>query len=187
MSAEQTVRIDSSAANPVFTQSPVALTGMVYTTLIENVPTVNTANNYLSVFNPIGSGKNLIFAQFTAFPYATAAQATTINMEVQRISTATGGTQLAAANINKFDTTQANATAEVRTGNPTVTLVGTVPLIAIPPAITNAANGVSSPVDIIPPTGSLFICRPGEGVVVKQLAGAGTTQVWSLGLTWSEI
>lgn len=158
-----------------------------YTTLIENVVSVNTANNYLSIFNPVGSGKTIIFSQFVAFPYATAAQATTINMDVQRISAASAGTQLAAANINKFDTAQANSIAEVRTGNPTVTTVGTVPLLAIPPAITSAANGVSSIADIIPPQGSLFICHPGEGVVVRQGAGAGTTQVWSLGFTWLEI
>lgn len=185
--AEQIVRIDSSAAFPIFTQPPTAITGSIYTTLIQNTLSVNTANNYLSLFNPLGSGKNLMIAQFTAFPYATAAQATTINMEVQRISAASGGALLAAANINKFLTSQGNSIAEVRTGNPTVTLVGTIPIVAIPPALTTAANGVSSPANIIPPSGSLFTCVPGEGVVVKQLAGAGTTQVWSLGFSWAEI
>lgn len=186
-SGTQNVLVTNTSGSPVITQAVTTPAPAAYTTLIEDVTSVNTANNYLSIFNPVGSGKILSFAQFVCFPYATAAQATTINMEVQRTSAASAGTLLAAANINKFDTTQANSIAEVRTGNPTVTLVGTVPLIAVPPALTNAANGTSSPADIIPPTGTLFICRPGEGVVVKQLAGAGTVQKWSLGFSWAEI
>lgn len=186
--AEQVVRIESSSANPVFTAPSTATMGQIYTTLIENVASTTAAsNNFLSIFNPVGSGKTFVFAQFVIFPYAGAAQANQINMDVHRISAASAGTQLAAANINKFDTTQTNSVADVRTGNPTVTLVGTVPIIAVPPTLTNAANGASSPVDIIPPAGSLFICRPGEGVVARQAAPGTVAQVWSLGFTWSEL
>lgn len=157
-----------------------------YTTLIEDTASVATANNFLSIFNPVGSGKNIVFYQFVCFPYATAATGPTINMEVQRVSAASGGTQLAAANINKFDTLQPNSIAEVRTGNPTVTLVGTLPILAIPPAITSAGVGVSSTASIIPPTGALFVCHPGEGLVVRQPAGADVDERWSLGFTWTE-
>lgn len=157
-----------------------------YTTLIEDTASVTTANNYLSIFNPVGSGKLLTFYQFVCFPYATAATGPTFNMEVQRVSAASGGTQLAAANINKFDTAQPNSVAEVRTGNPTVTLVGTLPILAIPPAITSAGVGVSSTASIIPPTGALFVCHPGEGLVVRQPAGADIDERWSLGFTWTE-
>lgn len=176
----------ATAGNPLFTAAGMPTGQLVYTTLIEDVSSVNTANNYLSVFNPVGSGKTITFLRFTCFPYATAANSATNNMEVQRVSAASVGTLLAAANINKFDTAQANSIAEVRTGNPTVTLVGTVPFITIPPALTGAPQGVSAPADLIPPQGSLFVCHPGEGVVVKQLAGAGTAQKWSLGFVWSE-
>lgn len=184
--AENTIRIESSAANPVFTQPPTALTGLVYTTLVEDVTGVVAANNFLSVFNPVGSGKNLVIAQFVCFPYATAATSPTVNMDVQRISAASAGTQLAAANIGKFDTTQVNSVAEVRTLNPTVTLTGTVPIIAIPPAVTSSAAGASSTINLIPPSGSLFICRPGEGVVARTASGA-VGQKWSLGFSWSEL
>lgn len=196
MGAEQTVRIDgtsstaisiaSSPSNPVFTQPPTAITGLVYTTLIRNTLGVAAANNFLSVFNPVGSGKNIVVAQFICFPYATAATTPTDNMEVWRTSTATVGTLLAAANVGKFDTTQANSIAEVRTGNPTVTLTGTVPILAIPPAVTSSAGGASSTINVIPPSGSLFICRPGEGIVARTPAGA-VGQVWSLGFSWAEI
>lgn len=184
--AETLVRIESSASNPVFTQPPTAITGQIYTTLIRNTPGVVAANNFLSVFNPVGSGKNLIFAQFVCFPYSTGATAPTDNMEVWRTTTATVGTLLAAANVGKFDTTQSNSIAEVRTGNPTTTLSGTVPVLAVPPAVTSAAGGVSSTINIIPPSGSLFICRPGEGVVARTPAG-NVNQIWSLGFSWAEL
>lgn len=205
--AENTVRIDGMAAvnglMPAFIQdmtghslsirtdgsitiNTIPEGSLPYTTLIEDTASVTTANNYLSIFNPVGSGKLLTFYQFVCFPYATAATGPTFNMEVQRTSAASGGTQLAAANINKFDTAQPNSVAEVRTGNPTVTLVGTLPILAIPPAITSAGIGVSSTASIIPPTGALFVCHPGEGLVVRQPAGADVDERWSLGFTWTE-
>ncbi len=175
------IRTDGS-----ITVNTISEGSLPYTTLIEDTASVTTANNYLSIFNPVGSGKLFTFYQFVCFPYATAATGPTINMEVQRTSAASGGTQLAAANINKFDTAQPNSVAEVRTGNPTVTLVGTLPILAIPPAITSAGVGVSSTASIIPPTGALFVCHPGEGLVVRQSAGADVDERWSMGFTWTE-
>lgn len=183
--AEQLVRIDSSSAAPVFTAPSTATMGSVYTTLIRNTLGVVAANNFLSVFNPAGSGKVLTFAQFVCFPYATAAAATTDNMEVWRTTAASAGSLLAAANIGKFATSQANSIAEVRTGNPTTTLLGTVPILAIPPAVTAAGAGVSATTTIIPPTGALFVCQPGEGVVARTPAG-DVDQTWTLGFAWSE-
>lgn len=186
MTGQMTVSIDSSAVNPIFTQPPTAIVGNIYTTLIRNAPGVVAANNFLSVFNPIGSGKNLAFAQFVCYPYATGAAAPTDNMEVWRTSAASVGTLLAAANISKFVTTQPNSVAEVRTGNPTVTLTGTVPALAVPPAVTAAAGGVSATTSIIPPQGSFFTCLPGEGLVARTPAGV-VNQIWSLGFSWAEV
>jgi hypothetical protein len=215
MSAEQTVRLDSQTpitvtgtvttsgtsttkivdatgdtlairADGSITTSTLPEGALPYTTLIRNTLGVVAANNFLSIFNPVGSGKNVVFVQFVCFPYATAATTPTDNMEVWRVSAATVGTQLAAANIGKFDTTQPNSIAEVRTGNPTTTLVGTVPVLAIPPAVTSAPGGVSSTVNIVPPNGALFTCRPGEGIVARTPAGA-VGQDWTLGFSWLEM
>ena len=177
----------NTSTTPLYVTQVTTPGALIYTTLIEDTAVVTTANNYLSVFNPVGSGKSVVFAQFTAFPYATGATGPTMNMEVWRATVITGGTQLAAANINKFDTAQANSIAEVRTGNPSATLTGTLPILAIPPAITAAAVGVSAAASIIPPTGSLFLCRPGEGVVVRMAAGGDVDERWSLGFTWAEM
>lgn len=183
-STGDSLRIRSDGA---LTVSTIPEGSLVYTTLIEDAAVVATANNYLSIFNPVGSGKNFTFAQFTAFPYATAATGPTINMEVWRTSAASGGTLLAAANINKFDTQQQNSLAEVRTANPTATLIGTLPILAVPPAITSSGTGVSASVAIIPPNSTLFVCHPGEGVVVRMPAGGDVDERWSLGFTWLEM
>lgn len=190
---EMRVAIEDNSGHKLAVRSDGSLTlstlpeGAVgYTTLIRNTLGVVAANNFLSVFNPAASGKTMVFTQFVCLPYATAATTPTDNMEVWRVSAASVGTQLAAANINKFDAASANSIAEVRTANPTTTLVGTVPVLAIPPAVTSAAGGVSSTVNIIPPSGSLFICRAGEGVVARTPAGA-VGQVWTLGFSWFEM
>lgn len=177
----------SIRSDGTLTVSNIPEGALPYTTLIEDTAVVTTANNYLSIFNPVGSGKQVTFAQFTAFPYATAATGPTVNMDVWRTTAASGGTLLAAANINKFDTAQPNSVMEVRTGNPTCTLLGTLPVIAVPPAITAAGSGVSSTIAIIPPSATLFVCHPGEGVVVRMAAGGDIDERWSLGFSWLEI
>ena len=176
-----TIRADGS-----LTTTDVPEGALAYSTLINNTPGVVAANNFLSVFNPVGSGKTITIVRFICSPYATAAATPTDNMQVWRTTAASVGTLLAAANINKFDTTQPNSIAEVRTGNPTLTLLGTVPVIAVPPAVTAAAGGVSTLTNIVPPAGTLFACRPGEGLAARTPAGS-VGQVWSLGFTWLEL
>jgi hypothetical protein len=185
---QQSITIDKLVvrADGSLTTSTAPEGALPYGTLIRNTLGVVAANNFLSVFNPSGSGKNLIFNQFICFPYATAATSPTDNMEVWRTSAASAGTLLSAANVTKFDTGQASSVSEVRTGNPTTTLVGTVPVLAVPPAVTAAASGVGSTINIIPPAGSIFVCHPGEGIVARTPAGA-VGQVWTLGFSWLEL
>lgn len=155
-----------------------------YTTLIKNTPGAVAANNFLSILNPVGSNKTMIFSQFLCFPYASGATSVLDNMEVWRISAASSGTQVSAGSISKFDTLQPNTVADVRTGNPTVTLVGTIPVLAIPPAVTTGL-GVGSSSTVLAPDGDLFVCHPGEGLVARTPAGS-VSQIWSLGFTWVE-
>lgn len=158
-----------------------------YSAMVFEAPGVVAANNFLSVFNPVGSGKNYTVLLFRVYPYAGGAATTTNSMAAWRISSATGGTlRNNATDTSKFDTQQPNSTAEVRVGNPTVTLVGSQPVAAIPPAITAAAAGIGSATSVEPPSGTLFRIRPGEGVVVRT-AGGDVDQMWTLSLTWYEL
>ena len=206
MSAEQTVRIDgtvpvsgtvtstpsgtqnvlvtNTSGNPVIVQTATTASANLYTTLVTEVVGTVAAQNLLSVFNPAASGKTFTFFQFVALPYAGGAATATASVNVFRTTAASAGTLRAAADINKFTTTEPNSVAEVRTGNPTTTN-GAVPIISIPPAITSAGAGTGSTATIVPPTGAAFICLPGEGVVVRVAAG-DVDQLFDLGFTWSE-
>lgn len=149
----------------------------------EDVPGVAAANNYASVFNPIGSGKNLLF--FIASVSATTAggSAVTAPMRGYRVTAASGGTLQAASTVAKFQSVQANPVAEVRLGNPTVTLGA--PIFNAPPAISATVSTTSShTTSLIPPLGA-FICVPGEGVVLRTTTSDVDLR-WNFAIVWGE-
>jgi len=148
-----------------------------------DAPGVVAANTFLSVLNPIGSGKTISFFSVAPDSYATGSSPTANSLVVDRITAASGGTQVTAANINKLITVQANSIAEVRTGNPTVTKSG-ISLYSWPPPIASGIGSVSSAYSSVPP-GQGFFCLPGQGIAFSTAAG-NTNQVWSIKVTWAE-
>lgn len=182
--AEMVVRVESSEFTPLITTTALSQTE-AYTTLIHDAPGVALANNFLSVFNPVGSGKTLIFVQFVAFAYSTGAATATDNMLIFRTTAASGGTLVPASEINKLSTSTANSVAEVRTGNPTTTNLAR-PFIAVPPMISTGGQGATGNSINIVPGGVPFLVEPGEGVVMRTAAG-DVDQRWTLGTMWSEI
>ncbi len=149
-----------------------------------NLPGVVAANNYLSLFNPVGSGKVLSFG--SAFISCVAATGSTVTDPMQgfRITAASAGTLQAANTIAKFVTSDAAPVAEIRVGNPTVTTGAQ--LFNSPPAI-SATTG-STNVHVIPVPGGLapFTLVEGEGIVLRTAVG-DTDQRWNLSIVWSEI
>jgi hypothetical protein len=208
--AEQKVFVDNSASSPVnvagtvtaaptgtqdvniVTSSPILSTTSVRAPSIKgvfdfslaNVAGVLAANNFLSLFNPVGSGKLVSFGSAFISSTAAGASAETEPMRGFRITTATGGTLQAASTIAKFITTDAAPVAEVRIGNPTVTLGAA--LFNSPPVI--SATVGSTNVHVIPVPGGLapFILAEGEGIVMRTNAG-DVDQRWNLSIVWSEI
>jgi hypothetical protein len=175
----------NSPSNPIFTTGgSVTVASNFYTfSVIEGVGTA-ASNNYLSLLNPVGSGKTINVDRIVIVPWASGATTTTRSMTITRISAASGGTAVTAANIPKFSTSQPNSIADVRTGNPTVTTVG-IPTLGFPPAVTTTGAGASGMTTIIPPSGSAFQLQPGEGIVFNVAVGT-TGQLWNLNLAWSE-
>jgi len=174
----------NTASTPLFVTDGFPTGINFYTTQIADVPGVVAANNFISIFNPVGSGKVLKFYQFILLPWATAATSATTSLLVTKTSAASGGVLLAAASVSKFLSTTANSIAEVRTANPTVTKTG-IAIVGIPPAITSAAQGISTTATLSPPTGASVACLPGEGVVVSTALGT-VSQLWNMGFVWSE-
>lgn len=171
---------------PTVNSIPAAPVGAkFYFHSIADVPGVVAANTFLSIFNPLGSGKTLIFYSASIIPWATAATTATVSLNIFRTSAASAGTLIAASNVNRFTTTDANPVAEVRVGNPTVTTVGAT-LLGIPPAVTNAGEGLSASASPSVPSGAGFVCLPGQGVSYSTASG-DVDQLWNINVLWAEL
>lgn len=189
VSAAGAVKVDGSAVT-----QPVSMTGSISTyagmdptwtgvyfhAIVDAVGTV-TSNNYLSVFNPIGSGKIAIALGFMAGSYSVAAVTSVTSLTAYRITASSAGTLTTAANVNRFLTTFPDPVSEVRSGNPTVTTVGSK-MIGIPPAIGDKANANSL---VAPTPGASFVFLPGQGIVFNVPQG-DTDQLWNLQYIWAE-
>jgi len=160
-----------------------SVTGVYGFTLVD-APGVATANTYLSIFNPVGSGKVIALLGGSASSYVTSGGSTTKNSLLgSRITTATVGTLQAASAICEYKSSYNAPIAEVRTGNPTVTLGAN--FMAVPPPVNPNTNSFTYV--ITPPEGTgAFTLVPGEGVAIRSAAG-DTDQNWNINVVWAEI
>jgi len=149
---------------------------------IIDAPDVVAANNFISLFNPAASGKNYVFLEAHIGTYAVSNTTNASSMAMYRVSAASGGT-LATA-IARYDTSKIVSTAEIRTGNPTVTRTTGVPAMPITPAVATGAGGNASTTLQVTP-GTNYLLRPGEGRVFGTASG-DTNQRWNIDLIWAE-
>jgi hypothetical protein len=165
---------------------PAAPTGAkFYLHGMADVPGVVAANNFLSLFNPVGSGKTTIFYQVILTPGTSGATSVTSSMNIFRTTAASAGTLIAASAVNRFLTADPNPVVQVRVGNPTVTTAGTT-LLGLPPATNAVGVGGGMSANVAVPSGAGFICQPGEGVVYTTASG-NVNQLWNINVTWAEI
>lgn len=174
--------LTSAILNTTAARSP-SIKG-VFVFSIGNVVGIAAANNYLTLFNPSGSGKILSFG--SAFISSMAAGGTTVTDPMQgfRITAASGGTLQAASATAKFISSEPAPIGEIRTGTVTATLGAQ--LFNSPPAI-SATTG-STNVHIIPVPGGLqpFTLVEGEGIALRQATG-DTDLRWNMSIVWAEI
>lgn len=198
--AEQVVRIegtvpvtssgiqDVTIINPL--TDPVHVTPVkdnnidgVYVYSADEIVGVAAANNYLSIFNPVGSGKLIYFGG--AFISAVTAGGSNVTSPMRgfRITAASAGTLQAVSAIGKFITSNPDPIAEVRIGNPTVTLGAG--LFNSPPPL--SAGSGSTPVHQVPvpPNSGPFVLAAGEGIVLRQAVGDNDLR-WNLSVVWAE-
>lgn len=193
--AEQRVYLDGmtpyltyagTSTNPL----PVIMTANpqidgTYIMSIANIPGTTTPQTFISLFNPVGSGKQIVVGGMFISTVAAAGTSATQPTRIHRISTApTGGTLVTAPEIFKFNTANPNATAVLRINNPTVTL--DAPASNTPPPVTIGAGGGQFVHEVDPPTGTTVLLAPGEGVAVHNSAG-DTAQRWNISLAWAEV
>lgn len=155
---------------------------MSYIFSLDKVPIVAAANNYLSLFNPAGSEKIILVNGVFISSTLTTPSSVTDPLRGWRITAASGGVLQSAPGVAKTQSKLPDPTAEVRTGNPTVTLGA--PVFNSPAPIENRSSsvhvvGLGAAIDP-------FILAPGEGLVLRSEAGAATGGTWNLSIVWAE-
>lgn len=166
--AGQIIRIEAPVPQGVYLHSIAGVQGIV------------AAQTFMSVFNPVGSGRNLALST-AAISYSNTNPSTEPSpVRGWRISAASGGTLIPAADVARFNTLSSNPVAQVRITNPTVTL-GTA-LFNSPAPIDNRSSGVHT-VEVPPP--GTFLMRPGEGIALRKNVGI-TSAFWNITMVWAE-
>lgn len=170
---------------PLFSK-PLPLSPSYLYSLID-APGVVAANNFISIFNPSNSGVIHFPLEVGFTCYSIAQVQVGASMAIYRTTAASGGTLVSASDVNKFQTTLGNAQAEVRIGNPTVTLLNSTPLAFKAPVVAGTGGGNSGTVTVVTPVpGPLAIALlPGEGLVFRTTSGT-TAEFWCLGYSWAE-
>lgn len=167
--AEQSIRLEAPRPRGVYLHS------------IAEVPGTVADQTFITLMNPANSGRSMTLGT-VALSYSNTSPATEpAPMRGWRISAASGGTLIAAADIAKFNTLSPNSVAEVRVGAPTATFV--YPVFNSPPPIDNRSSNVHT-VDI--PPGATFLMRPGEGIALRKEAGT-TSAMWNITIVWAEL
>lgn len=181
---ENWVRTSSTATEPVYSVATVnpAIRG-VYLHSIANQPGTVASNTYMTLFNPVGSGRTLTYGTVATSATNTGPSTDIAPLRGYRISAApTGGTLIAASALGRFNTSQPDPTGVIRIGNPTATF-GT-PLFNVPPLLDNRSSNVHT--TDIPPGAGPFVFRPGEGLAINVSAG-NTSMAWNITLVWAEL
>lgn len=154
----------------------------VFVASIIDVPGVaGAANNFLSVFNPAGSGKVFVFPQVQIQAYATGANSTAQSMKLYRISAASGGVTITP---NVFNPAAGPSAGETRVSNPTVTVVGDA-FGGTAPAV-SAGLGAAANVATSAAQGNGVVCFPGSGLVFRTDDG-DVDQRWNASMFWAEL
>lgn len=178
-----TVKITDQPLSTWVTSNP-SLTG-VYLYSIAAQPGVAAANNFVSLFNPAASTKLVLLAGIFISSYSVGAATSVEPLRGWRVSAASGGVLANnATDVAKFNTSYPTAAPELRTANPTVTLVN--PFFNSPPPIgTGAGTAFVHAVEAPPGAGAFFV-KPGEGIVVRTASG-DVDQTFNITLAWGEL
>lgn len=155
---------------------------------LADVTGVAAANTFLSLLNPVGSGKIVTLFSTQLISYSLADTGTNkFSVRVFRITAASAGTLQASSAICKFNSADTNPVAEVRTGNPTVTTAAALTAYS-PPIQATTKVAVAPPqqeLDIEPGWGP-FILAPGEGICFRQTGAGDVDHNYNITVVWAE-
>ena len=142
---------------------------------------------FLSLINPVASGKLIAIRKLDYQAYGVAASITKISKRMSRISSVSGGVDVSGTAIAKHDTTFSNALATLKITNPTVGQVADIK--SFPPAIIITAAGTypSPEVDFNPRSDDDdIILREGQGISIYQTAAGTANETMNFRVSWME-
>jgi hypothetical protein len=145
---------------------------------------------YSTFFNPVTSGKTAIVKRIAIEVHCDAAAVYTNNIAIRRITAASGGTLIAAADVPKKHTGSANTAMELRNGATaiTVTFAGSVNsrLLMVTPC--GAADQAGAVKEIVFASGDeKLILQPGEGIALYTEAAGDADQIVRMFIEWQEV
>lgn len=157
-----------------------------YLYTISDVPGVAGPWNFLSVFNPAGSGVTHIALSVLVASYADGGTSATQSMTGWRTTAHSGGSLVSPPTVSRHQTNFEDPVSEVRVSGPvTVPAVGVIPVVSAFPPVIASGQGASNTISTTPP-GVTFIVLPGEGLAFGTVSG-DTNQFWSITYVWQEI
>lgn len=177
--------------NATILEQPIAmLDGKIpgingYLTGITDVPGVVAANNFMTLFNPVASGKKIIILGVYVSTYIVTGSSNARNSLQGQLATGiSGGTLVGASSIVELDSTGPSALAEVRIGNPTATAGANI--FNSPPSVGTSVTQYVHAVGLgFGTVSGGLILNSGEGLVMRTAAGT-TGQTWNISLGWGE-
>jgi hypothetical protein len=153
----------------------------------------STAANYVyaSFFNPSGSGKTAVIKRIS-IRVDTAGAAAYIPMTLRRITSASGGTQITAANIPKKHTGSADPILVVRRTGVTVNFAGSTDSRIVSVTTPGAVGAVAAPSitgykELLFENDEKLILQPGEGISLYQEAGGSANFRVKILVEWQEV
>lgn len=145
--------------------------------------------DYNSFFNPIGSGKTAIVKRiWFGTETCDAAAVYTNNMSIQRITSASGGTQVLAINVPKKNTLSPDSAMDFRHTNPTVTLyAGADARIGTVTPCGSAGDGGGWSEITFHENDEKLILKEGEGIALVSETAGDPDQLTRMIIEWSEV
>lgn len=163
--------------------NPTFRGGYVYSRA--QTPGVAAANNFLALFNPLGSGRTIVVAGvFLSSVIVGDIAASADPMRGWLASGISGGTLEAVSTIGKVRSTMPNPAGQIFINNPSATLAAS--WFNSPPLL--GTSKTASPfVHQIPASvaGGPLTLLPGEGTVLRTESG-DVEQRWNVSIAWSE-
>jgi hypothetical protein len=163
--------------------NPLFRGGYVYSRA--QTPGVATANNFLALFNPLGSGRTLVVAGvFISSSIVGDIAATVDPMRGWLATGVSGGTLEAASAIGRVRSTMPTPAGQIYINNPAATLGAS--WFNSPPVL-GVAKQASPFVHQIPAAvaAGAITLLPGEGTVIRTETG-DVDQRWNVSIAWNE-